>query len=66
MPTTHSNIPLSRAEIGVIACPHCSEAMRLSCITAGSEGYDLVTFDCDKCERSKTFVVQQPIPKESK
>ena len=57
MPTTHSNEIVSRAEIGVIACPRCREPMRLSCITPGLEGYDLRTFDCEKCDRSKTFVV---------
>jgi hypothetical protein len=58
MSTTHSNVLFSRAEIGIIACPCCSEPMRLSCITPGLEGYDLRTFDCEKCDRSKTFVVQ--------
>jgi hypothetical protein len=63
--TTHANIPCSRDEIGVVPCPHCSEPMRLSYTTAGSEGYDLMTFDCDKCDRSKTFVVHQLTPKDS-
>jgi hypothetical protein len=30
--------------------------MKLSCISPGSEGYDLRTFDCEKCVRSKSFV----------
>jgi hypothetical protein len=56
--TTHSN----RDEIGVVACPDCSQPMKLTCTSPGLEGYDLVTFDCDKCERSKTFVVHQLTP----
>ncbi len=65
MPTTHSNIPCNRDEIGVVACPDCSEPMKLSCTTAGLEDYDLMTFDCDKCDRSKTFVVHQLTPIDS-
>ena len=57
--TTHSPEPRNRDEIGVVVCVNCSKPMNLSCTSAGFEGYDLMTFDCDKCERSKTFVVHQ-------
>jgi hypothetical protein len=66
MPTvTHSNVPRSRDEIGVVVCLNCSKPMKLSCTSAGLDGYDLVTFDCDNCERSKTFVVHQLTPTDS-
>jgi hypothetical protein len=58
MPATHSEVLFSRAEVGIIPCPCCSEPMRLTCITPGLEGYDLRTFDCEKCDRSKSFVVR--------
>jgi hypothetical protein len=58
MPTTHSDEPVSRAETGIIPCPGCNRPMRLSCISPGTEGYDLRTFDCEKCDRSKSFVVK--------
>jgi hypothetical protein len=58
MPTTHSDVLFSRAETGIIPCPRCSEPMRLTCITPAAEGYDLRTFDCEMCDRSKSFVVK--------
>ena len=58
MPTTHSDEPVSRAENGIIPCPGCNRPMRLSYISPGMEGYDLRTFDCEKCDRSKSFVVK--------
>ena len=63
--TTHFNVPRSRDEIGVVVCLNCSEPMKLSCTSAGLESYDLMTFDCDKCERSKTFVVHRLTPADS-
>ena len=58
MPSTHSDELVSRAENGIIPCPSCTKPMRLSCITPGPEGYDVRTFDCEKCDRSKSFLVK--------
>jgi hypothetical protein len=58
MPTTHSEVLVSRAETGIILCPGCTKPMRLSCISPGLEGYDLRTYDCEECDRSKSFVVK--------
>ena len=63
--TTHFDVSRSPNEIGVVVCLNCSEPMKLSYTTAGLEGYDLMTFDCDKCDRSKTFVVHRLTPKDS-
>ena len=58
MPTTHSDELVRRAETGIIPCPRCNRPMRLSCISPGADGYDLRTYDCEKCDRSKSFVVK--------
>jgi hypothetical protein len=58
MPTTNIDVPVTRAETGIIPCRSCTRPMRLSCISPGLEGYDLRTFDCEKCDRSKSFVVK--------
>jgi hypothetical protein len=63
--TTHFDVPRSRDEIGDVVCLNCGKPMKLSCTSAGLEGCDLMIFDCDKCDRSKTFVVHQLIPMES-
>ena len=55
---THSGVLVSRVETGIIPCRSCNRPMRLSCITPGLEGYDLRTFDCEKCDRSESFVVK--------
>ena len=57
MPSTH-HLPLfSRAEIGILACPKCSNPMRLSHIEPAAPGYDLRTFECAKCDSSEQFSV---------
>ena len=43
MPTAHSEVLVSRAEIGIRPCPVCTKPMKLSCISPGLEGYDLRT-----------------------
>jgi hypothetical protein len=58
MPSIHSDTLFSRVETEIIPCPCCSEPMKLSCISPGLEGYDLRTFECEKCDRSKSFVVK--------
>ena len=57
--TTRSNVPRTRDEIGVVVCQNCGKPMKLSCTSLGFESYDLKTFDCDKCARSKSFVVHE-------
>ena len=58
MASALSDVSFSRAETGIIPCPVCNQPMRLSCISPGLEGYDLQTYDCEKCDRSKSFVVK--------
>ena len=57
MSMTHANVTFRREEIENVGCPCCGKPMNLSCISAGSEGYDLRTFDCEQCRRSKSIVV---------
>jgi hypothetical protein len=53
MPLIHPNPLFSRAEFGILACSKCGKPMRLSCIEPSSPGYDLRTFECEKCDSSE-------------
>ena len=60
MSITHSDVGFSN-ELGIIGCASCSQRMSLSCISLGADGYDLRTYDCEQCKRSKTFVVKDKV-----
>ncbi len=57
MPSTDSEPIFSLAEIGILPCPKCGRPMRLSSVEAGSPGFDVRTFECAKCETTKSFAV---------
>lgn len=38
-------------------CPHCHARMFLTDISPAPPGYDLRTFECDKCDRRSTRLV---------
>ena len=60
MHTTPANAMFSREKLRNAACSCCGESMSLSCISVGLDGYDLGTFECEKCDRSKSVVVHIP------
>jgi hypothetical protein len=57
MPSTQTDPLFSVADIGVVPCVKCSKPMRLSCIEPTEPGFDVRTFECEKCRHAVKFVV---------
>jgi hypothetical protein len=47
----------SVADIGVFPCDKCRKPMRLSCIVPAEPGFDVRTFECEKCNHTVKFAV---------
>lgn len=45
------------AEIGILNCSTCRRPMRLTCIEPINDRCDIRTFECSKCDISKSLLV---------
>lgn len=57
MPSTQTNPLFSVADIGVFPCANCGKPMKLACIEPSETGFDLRTFECEKCNNAIQFAV---------
>jgi hypothetical protein len=57
MPTTQTDPLYSIADFGVFSCANCGKPMRLSCIEPAEPGFDVRTFECEKCNHTVKFAV---------
>jgi hypothetical protein len=57
MPSTQTNPLFSVADIGVFSCVKCAKPMKLSCIEPAEPGFDMRTFECEKCHHTVKFAV---------
>lgn len=57
MPTTEIEALFSVADIGVFPCAKCCRPMKLSCIELTAPGFDVRTFQCERCNHTETFAV---------
>jgi hypothetical protein len=57
MHSTQTNPLFSVADIGVISCVKCGKPMKLSCIEPAEPGFDVRTFECEKCNHTVKFAV---------
>ena len=57
MPSTQTPLLFSVADIGVFSCVKCGKPMRLSCIEPAEPGFDVRTFECEKCNHTAKFAV---------
>jgi hypothetical protein len=62
MPSTQIDLLFSVADIGVadigvFSCAECSKPMKLSCIEPSEPGFDMRTFECQKCHHTVKFAV---------
>jgi hypothetical protein len=57
MPSAQSDALFSVAEIGVIPCAKCDKSMKLSSIEPTGPGFDVRTFECEKCNHIVKFAV---------
>jgi len=57
MPSAQSDALFSVAEIGVIPCAKCDKSMKLSSIEPAGPGFDVRTFECEKCNHIVKFAV---------
>ncbi|MDB5604272.1 MAG: hypothetical protein JWP25_1172 [Bradyrhizobium sp.] len=62
MPLAHITEP-SLLPIDRPSCPKCQGRMMLARIEPGSDGADLLTFECPKCERVYRTVVGEVTPR---
>jgi hypothetical protein len=57
MPSAQPDPLFSVAEIGVIPCAKCRKPMRVSSIEPTGPGFDVRTFECEKCNHTVKFAV---------
>ncbi len=57
MPSTQPDPLFSVADIGIFPCPRCGKPMRLSCIETTKPGFDVRTFECEKCKNTVKYAV---------
>jgi DNA-directed RNA polymerase subunit RPC12/RpoP len=57
MPSTRTDPLFSVGDIGVFPCAKCGKPMRLSCIEPAEAGFDVRTFECEKCNHKVKFAV---------
>lgn len=57
MRATQTDPLFSVADIGVFPCAKCGKPMRLSYIEPTDPGFDVRTFECEKCNCTVKFVV---------
>jgi hypothetical protein len=57
MPSTQSDQLFSVVDIGVIPCSKCSRPMRLSSIEPSKPGFDIRTFECERCHKTVQYSV---------
>jgi hypothetical protein len=57
MPSTRPDPLFSVADIGVFPCTKCGKPMRLSSIEPAEPGFDVRTFECEKCNQTLKFAV---------
>jgi len=57
MPATQTDQLFSLADIGVFSCAKCRKPMKLSCVEPGEAGFDMRTFECEKCNSTIKFDV---------
>jgi hypothetical protein len=57
MPSAQTDPLFSVADIGVFSCVKCGKPMRLSRSEPAEPGFDVRTFECEKCNSTVKFAV---------
>jgi hypothetical protein len=57
MPATQTDRLFSLADIGVFSCAKCRKPMKLSCVEPSQPGFDVQTFECEKCNSTIKYDV---------
>jgi hypothetical protein len=58
MPSAVEHAPSPPPPIERLPCPRCGTLVGLSSIEPDEPGFELLTFECPRCQHSESFVVK--------